>query len=430
MGCAALRRRRHGTGQADSLIFQKVVPSAASAAEQTYASPSGLIESSAGSGRASRASSSSCRSGSGGRASQASSPSCPVDRFVSEDSVTDEPSSSDDDDEGCSPEEMWQRQAQRLQKQERRRRRAARAAKRSSKRAHSDKGRQASDRNFDLLYTIGQRLGRGAYSTVSLCTHTATGSERALKSIDRKKAPSPEHITEEIAVLKLLGGMGHSNIICLHETFEDAKAVHLVLDYCSGGELFTQISSSAQNGFDEKIAASISRQLISAILFMHTKRVAHRDVKPENFMLRERQDISQATIKAIDFGLSKRFVPGVYMTTTACTPCYVAPEVLTNRYTEACDMWSLGVLIFLLLCGALPFDGNDNAQVLEAVKSGKYSFNRPPWQIISECAKRLVARLLLVDASRRATAQQTFEDPWIHNSTTSLVSQGSCASLV
>lgn len=311
-------------------------------------------------------------------------------------------SSSSSEDGPCGPEEMWMKQARRIARQEKRRQRSAKKAK--------AKGGDA-PKSLEMCYTIGARLGHGTYSSVSRCTHTSTGVQHALKTIERKKAPSPGQIKEEIEIMKLLGEDNNSLIVHLHETFEDTKHVHLVLELCTGGELFTSISTSARNGFAERIAARISRQVVSAVLYMHRKRVAHRDVKPENFMLREQKDITETTIKAIDFGMSKRFVPGEFMTTSACSPSYVAPEVLSNHYTEACDMWSFGVLVFVLLCGRAPFQGK-GAELEQKVRKGSYDFDSPPWSAVSAEAKSVVQSLLVLDFSARATAAQILDHRW------------------
>lgn len=318
---------------------------------------------------------------------------------------------SSSDGAGGGPEQMWLKQARRLARQERRRRRAARAAKKAAAAAGAPELA-----GLDACYTIGERIGRGTYSTVSKCSRVATGAQRALKSIERKRAPSAAQLQEELEVTRLLGSGAHPHIVILYETFQDAKSVHLVLELCTGGELFDCIAASAQEGFQERTAVRVSRQVTSAILYMHSLSVAHRDVKPENFMLLDGRGIAETTIKVIDFGLSKRFKLGQYMTTTACTPQYVAPEVLRHCYTEACDLWSLGAVIFTLLCGLPPFRGSTEAEVLQRVQSAAYEFDLPAWQSVSEDARGLVRELLVLDFTGRATAQQVLAHRWLADS--------------
>lgn len=263
---------------------------------------------------------------------------------------------------------------------------------------------------LDDLYTMKSKtIGKGTYGSVQKASNKATGVVRAVKSIPKKSLPDPSKFAQEIEIMRILD---HPNIIKLYETFEDAKYIYLVMELCTGGELFDRIID-AECGFTEKVAAHLVKQILGAVLYMHMATIAHRDLKPENFLLANEKDVSESPIKVIDFGLSKQFDPGGYMTTKACTPYYVAPEVLEGKYTELCDVWSMGVLIYVLLCGAPPFFGDSDSQVLKRVKRGVYDFDMPAWDTVSEDAKDLISKMLVLKPEKRYTAEQSLHHRWV-----------------
>merc|ERR1719271_1011667 len=141
--------------------------------------------------------------------------------------------------------------------------------------------------------------------------------------------------------------------------------------------------------------------------------IAHRDLKPENFLLQNKEDVMKAPLKIIDFGLARKFDPKVPMTTNACTPYYVAPEVLAGKYNEKCDVWSIGVIIYILLCGAPPFFGDSDAEVLKKVKKGKFDFDMEAWRDVSDDAKDLIKQFLVLKAESRITVKAALEHPWV-----------------
>jgi calcium-dependent protein kinase len=197
----------------------------------------------------------------------------------------------------------------------------------------------------------------------------------------------------------------------LYETYEDSKNVYLVMECCTGGELFDRII--AANFFMERTAAHVVKQILTGVYYMHNNFIAHRDLKPENFLLANEQDVMKSPLKIIDFGLSRRYEAGVPMTTKACTPYYVAPEVLDGKYNEKCDVWSIGVIMYILLCGAPPFFGDSDPEVLRKVKKGKYDFDMEPWKENSQDAKDLINRLLVMDVNKRFTVRQALEHTWV-----------------
>merc|ERR1712032_1559821 len=215
---------------------------------------------------------------------------------------------------------------------------------------------------------------------------------------------------QEIAIMKM---MDHPNIIKLYETFEDHKNIYLVMELCAGGELFDRIIDAGH--FTEVQAATVMKQIIQAIFYMHENHVCHRDLKPENFLFSSKDPIDKTLLKIIDFGLSCSFSPGQVLNTKAGTPYYVAPQVLAGKDDASSDLWSVGVIMYVLLCGYPPFYGETDADVLSKVRLGNFSFNAADWKNISEDAKNLIRMLLKMNPKDRYTAQQGLNHEWIMN---------------
>lgn len=333
-----------------------------------------------------------------------------------------------EDETGLSPEQRWAQQSQRQERQAHRANKLSKTAKdqtasgcRNPIGVIYDSANNASPAKLEEYYQLTELLGRGSYSVVSLCLHLQTGRECALKTILRKKAPSSDQLKEEVEIMRMLSGrspqedlehVDHPNIVKLLDCFEEKKCIHLVLELCSGGDLSQRLTN---NPLPDKVAASLSKQMTSAINHLHFRCIAHRDVKPENFLLEKQVvNLADATLKMTDFGLSRRFVPGDLMKTLACTAFYVAPEVLNGSYTEACDLWSLGVTMFVLLCGIQPFaeEGCTEKEVFSKVKEGKYNTSHPAWSTVSIEAKDILQQLLRVDAKQRPKAHEVFWHHW------------------
>ena len=184
------------------------------------------------------------------------------------------------------------------------------------------------------------------------------------------------------------------------------------MELCEGGELFYQIQSAGS--YDESDAALIMSQLCKGLVHCHKHHVCHRDLKPENFLLKAKGDISQ--LKIIDFGLSRIFTDGKHMHSKAGTPYYIAPEVLKKDYGPECDMWSAGVILYILLCGYPPFWGDNDTEIYNSVKSGQFDYDDPAWDTVSVgpgSARDLIESLLTLDTTTRLTAAQALEHPWI-----------------
>mmetsp|Transcript_11060 Transcript_11060/g.25929 ORF Transcript_11060/g.25929 Transcript_11060/m.25929 type:complete len:634 (+) Transcript_11060:119-2020(+) len=256
------------------------------------------------------------------------------------------------------------------------------------------------------------QLGEGRAGHVFTCTEKSTKKLFACKNI----AKSNQSIIEcrrEVAILtKIRGTCPH--IIQLQDVFEDTKSLFLVTELCQGGELYDQIvekSESPEGAFSEFETATIIRQMMLGVEALHTlHQVTHRDLKPENFLLLEKGDIGQ--IRMIDFGLSRFFKRDERLRTRVGTVYYTAPEVWRENYDESCDLWSLGVIMYVLLCSYPPFDGDNDGLILKAVNKSRYSFPSPDWDEVSTEAKDLIRALLSKQPSGRPTAAEALDHEW------------------
>ncbi|CAJ1422038.1 unnamed protein product [Effrenium voratum] len=255
-----------------------------------------------------------------------------------------------------------------------------------------------------------KKLGEGSYGSVCKATNISTKAIRAVKTIAKTQMKNIERFKQEIAIMKM---MDHPNIIKLYESFEDLRNIYLVMELCAGGELFDRIIESGH--FSEVQAAILMQQIIRAIYYMHENHIAHRDLKPENFLFMTKDPIEKNFLKIIDFGLSCKFTPDQALTTKAGTPYYVAPQVLAGKYDQQCDIWSCGVIMYVLLCGYPPFFGESDADVLAKVRLGNFNFNPADWKNVSDDAKSLIRWMLKMNPRDRYTAEQALNHEWIKN---------------
>lgn len=254
-------------------------------------------------------------------------------------------------------------------------------------------------------YVIKEKIGQGTWGSVHAAVERTSGLKRAVKKIPKRFANELNRFRQEITFLRCLD---HPNIVRLYETFEDYANIYMVMEYCRGGELFDRVAASST--FSEQVAARLSHQILSAICYIHAKNIAHRDVKPENFLFLS-YSVS-APMKLIDFGLAKRFHARRQLRTRVGTLYYVSPEVLHGAYNEKCDVWSAGVIVYLLLCGTPPFNGPTDACIINAIREGKVRFSGKAWRRLTPLAKDLVQQLLNRDADARPSGEQALTHPW------------------
>ncbi|PBC28961.1 Calcium/calmodulin-dependent protein kinase type [Apis cerana cerana] len=300
----------------------------------------------------------------------------------------------------------------------------------SNKKIKKD-GKDDKSPSVEDKYILKELLGTGAFSEVRLAeSKEKPGQMFAVKIIDKKALKGKEDSLEnEIRVLRRLT---HPNIVQLLETFEDKHKVYLVMELVTGGELFDRIVE--KGSYTEKDASGLIRQVLEAVDYMHDQGVVHRDLKPENLLYYNPDEDSKIMIS--DFGLSKMEDSGI-MATACGTPGYVAPEVLAQKpYGKAVDVWSIGVISYILLCGYPPFydenDANLFAQILKGtilvlvccyihasvVKAnqtviGEFEFDSPYWDDISDSAKDFIHKLMCVNVEERYTCKQALAHPWI-----------------
>jgi len=256
-------------------------------------------------------------------------------------------------------------------------------------------------------YDLKDVLGTGAFSQVRLAESKEDGHMHAIKIIDKKALRGKEDSLEnEIRVLKRLD---HKNVVKLLEAYESRTCVYLVMELVTGGELFDRIVE--KGSYSEKDAADLIKQVLSAVAYMHEEGVVHRDLKPENLLYYSPDADSKIMIS--DFGLSKMEESGV-MATACGTPGYVAPEVLAQKpYGKAVDVWSIGVISYILLCGYPPFYDENDANLFAQILKGEFEFDSPYWDDISEEAKDFIRSLMCVNVENRLTCHNALEHCWI-----------------
>ena len=275
-------------------------------------------------------------------------------------------------------------------------------------------------------YKTGKTLGEGAFAVVKEATKRGTDETYAVKIVTRSKLTAEDEaaLKDEIGILTELR---HPNIICLYEYFQDSRFYFLVTEEMHGGELFDRIV--AKTYYNEKEARDTCKILFEAMAYIHSKNVAHRDLKPENLLLASADD--DTMVKLADFGFAKKTGGREDSLTTQCgTPGYVSPEILEGvPYGTKTDMWSLGVIVFIVLGGYPPFHDNDQLKLFEKIRAGKYKFHEQYWGAVSKEAKTLISSLMCVDVKKRLTAKQALQSPWITQDSSKLEKQDLGANL-
>lgn len=226
---------------------------------------------------------------------------------------------------------------------------------------------------FKEEYRMGEIIGFGGLSSTRKCYNRITGECRAVKVTKKEDLEFGERkkLLQEIEILKELD---HPSISRIIDIFEDKKKFYFVQEYLSGGALFDSLIQNV--GFTENASALIIRQALSAVSYLHNKKIAHRDIKPDNILF---ESVDSLNIKLMDFGNSRKMGNNEGLSGVYGTAYYVAPEVIAGAYDEKCDIWSLGVILYMLLSGNPPFDGKSDLKILEAVKKGEYSIQGGVW---------------------------------------------------
>ncbi|CAI5465947.1 unnamed protein product [Closterium sp. Yama58-4] len=267
-------------------------------------------------------------------------------------------------------------------------------------------------RDFEAHYKLGRELGHGQFGTTYESIQLATGERVAAKAIEKKQMKLPiavEDVRREVAIMKLLSG--HPNVVQFIDVFEDTDFVYICMEICEGGELLDRILSKRENRYSEKDAAGVVRQMLSVVAKCHLHGVVHRDLKPENFLFKSKAE--DALLKATDFGLSDFRKPGKHFTDVVGSAYYVAPEVLKRRSGPESDVWSIGVITYILLSGRRPFWDRTEAGIFNEVLKKRPDFREKPWPHVSSSAKDFVKKLLKKDPRARPTAAQALSHKWV-----------------
>ena len=257
---------------------------------------------------------------------------------------------------------------------------------------------------------LGIILGTGISGIVQLVKHFGTGTLFAMKTLplSRNRAqPSIDTVWQEVRIMR---EMKHPNIVRLHQVFETKDHLLLIMELCSGGELLDRLHKQERHCFPEKKTIEFVRSIVETIRYCHDHGIVHRDLKLENFLFD-----GDAKLKLIDFGLSCYYDDNIKMKRPVGTPYYVAPEVLKGSYSKECDLWSIGVITYMLLSGRPPFYGTDDQETLEKVSLGKYDFPSPCFDNVSNVARDFISKLLVED-TKRMTAEIALKHPWLQNS--------------
>ena len=231
-----------------------------------------------------------------------------------------------------------------------------------------------------------------------------------MKIIRKKSACSSEEENEIRNEINILRTMDHPNILKIFEFYSNPKEYSIITELCSMGELFDQIINKGP--FNEKYSAYVLYQVFSAVNYCHKMHILHRDLKPENILIIDKNEDGFPTIKVCDFGTAKIFQTGKVERKFVGSSYYMAPEVLKQRYNEKCDIWSCGVIMYILLSQRPPFGGKDDDEIMANIEKGKYDLSSPPFDKISQNARDLIKKMLTMDPQKRISAEEVLNHPW------------------
>lgn len=264
-------------------------------------------------------------------------------------------------------------------------------------------------------------IGKGSYGQVCIASRGEAEGHHSNKSGKRKKFAckcvmlrnDPKYIAklqEEVNVLREL--RGHDNVIRLFDVFCVDNELFIITELGRGGDLFHLLTTHPKHGVTEAYAAKTVAEMLSAVSFLHSRHICHRDLKLENWVLESGKDV-WSPLKLIDFGLSTHYTPGHRLSRVVGSSYYVAPEVLKKSYTEACDLWSLGVIVYMLLSGAPPFYGRNDEAIKASIVQGEYQFPNELFRDVTDDAMAFVSCLLSYSIEYRYTAEQALTHPWL-----------------
>eukprot|EP00760_Papus_ankaliazontas_P033959 PhM_4_TR6815/c0_g1_i1/m.8587/K08794/CAMK1; calcium/calmodulin-dependent protein kinase I len=270
---------------------------------------------------------------------------------------------------------------------------------------------------FENEYVIGKPIGKGSYAEVFECKSKSDGRKWAVKVVDKSKtgAKDVSDVLHEVNIMRKLGQ--HQHIVHMREFFDIPGKMLIVMDLVEGGPLFDRVIQLKH--YTEDMASKLVRNFLLGLEHMHDRGVMHRDLKPENLLLKTKQvdELGLTDLSLADFGLS-----GMPPSTTCCgSPSYIAPEVInvgfyrktTEPYNEKCDLWSVGVITYILLSGKMPFHGRHHKETFEKIVRGAWAFQGDVWSTVSESARDFIKMLLVLDPKKRPSAKEALRHPWV-----------------
>jgi len=298
-----------------------------------------------------------------------------------------------------------------------------RASSKSDPFSHEDEASQSFGKHCFIIHNpgeiedyfdMGDELKVGGSAKIICATEIATKVKRAIKRISKRNNEDFRRLAREVAVMK---GLDHPNIIKLFETFQDEKYLYLVLELCEGGDIMDRLldSDRCPSGCMSELQVSVIVRAVFLVLhYLHTNDIVHRDIKAENIMFKEKfADHLTSALRVVDYGYANFSTND--MTTKVGSLMYMAPETIAGHYDKAVDMWSCGVLCYLLLSGYAPFGGVTDGDTLQLIQKGEFIFHRQRWCGISMPAKHLIRSLLRVDPSKRMTLKSALLHPWVRS---------------
>lgn len=258
------------------------------------------------------------------------------------------------------------------------------------------------------FYEVKENLGSGSYGTVVLAIQKSTREQRAIKIINKFKLHTEEARKKVMNEVEILRKLDHPHIVKVYEFYEDEFNLYVVMELCRGGELLDSIIKNKH--LTEVETAIYMEQILSAVYYMHSLNIAHRDLKLENMLL---ETTSTNSIKIADFGTAIEFIPGKPMNNMIGTINYIAPEIFKKKYTEKCDMWSCGVIMYILLTGKLPFSAKSKKFTIDLILRGSYTLESKEWKNISEEAKIFIRKMLELNPVKRISSHDAYHSKWV-----------------
>ncbi|CAB9522433.1 MAP kinase-activated protein kinase 2 (Fragment) [Seminavis robusta] len=271
----------------------------------------------------------------------------------------------------------------------------------------------ASNKTFEEVYDMGSVLGEGGFAFVYQCQHLQNNHTYAVKECLKKETTKGDEIKDEIAALRRVKESPH--FVRLLDVFDEPDRTFLVMEEMKGGDLLDKLGEIEV--YEEWEARKVARTLLEAVAYCHKRKIAHRDIKPENILLPRADDIT--VIKLADFGCAKRWKDPKEMVTLCGSPQYVAPEVVGDArpegegYSCQCDLWSVGVVLYIILGGYAPFESEDEHELLDMICTADYEFHEDYWHDVEDYPKDLIESLLVVNPKKRATARQALQSSWL-----------------